>query len=187
MVQSRVVIDAFAAEFARSRRLAEGAVEQLPFEALRVSLDSETNSIAVIMKHIGGNLRSRWTDPFTTDGEKPGRDRDAEFVDDFADRAALVAAWNGGWGVLESTLAGLTDAELARTLMIRGEPHTLALALTRSVAHIAYHTGQITQLSRHQALRLGLSWRTLTVPRSGSKEFHRAMGFDPSTGGRSGV
>jgi uncharacterized damage-inducible protein DinB len=186
MSEPRLVIDAFAGEFARYRRLAEGATTQLPFEALRVRLDPETNSIAVIMKHVGGNLHSRWTEPFTTDGEKPGRDRDSEFVDDFADRAALEEAWTAGWGVLESTLAGCTDGDLARNVMIRGQPHTLASALARSVAHVAYHTGQITQLSRHHAQRLGLSWNTLTVPRAGTKAFNRALGYDPASGGTPG-
>ena len=186
MSEPRLVIDAFAGEFGRYRRLAEGAIEQLPFEALRVPLDPETNSIAVIMKHVGGNLRSRWADPFTSDGEKPFRDRDSEFVDDFADRAELLAAWGTGWGVLEAALAGFGDADVGRTLLIRGQTHSLAGALARSVAHVAYHTGQITQLSRHHAQRLGLPWHTLTVRRAGSEAFNLAMGFDPASGGTPG-
>jgi len=176
-----VVMNAFTTEFARYRRMAEGASAQLTWELLRTPLDSQTNSVAVIMKHIAGNLRSRWTDPFTTDGEKAWRDRDSEFVDDFADRAALDAWWAQGWGVLDTTLASLTDKDLDRELRIRGEPHSLALALTRSLSHTAYHAGQIVQASRVLASRAGLPWRTLTVPRGGSAEHNRTMGFDPRT------
>lgn len=180
MSSSRLVITAIEAEFSRYRRLSEGAASQLAWTALRTSLDKQTNSIAVIMKHVGGNLRSRWTEPFTTDGEKPWRNRDTEFVDDFADRAALDAAWAAGWAALEQTLASCTDADLSRTLHIRGEPHTLALALARSLAHTAYHCGQIVQAARILASRAGIEWKTLTVPRGGSSEHNRAMGFDPA-------
>jgi hypothetical protein len=172
------VIPAFSAEFARHRRLAEGAAGQLPWEQLRIPLDAQTNSIAVIMKHIGGNLRSRWTEPFTTDGEKPWRNRDHEFVDDFADRAALDAAWSAGWASLKGTLAECTDTDLGRELRIRGEAHTLALALARSLAHTAYHCGQIVQAARVIASRAGIEWTTLTVPRGGSAEHNRQLGFD---------
>ncbi len=175
------VTHAFAAEFRRYRNLSEGAAVQLTWEQLRRPLDKETNSIAVIMKHVGGNLRSRWTDPLTTDGEKPWRSRDTEFIDDFADRDAMMAAWNAGWQTLESFLATVGDAELEKTLTIRGEPHTLALALARSVSHIAYHAGQITQLARTLASRAGTNWKTLTVPRGGSQDFNRKMGHDPQS------
>lgn len=177
---SRVVIQSFEAEFRRYRGLAEGAAGQLSWEQLRAPLDPEVNSIAVMMKHVGGNLRSRWTDALTTDGEKPWRDRDAEFIDGFADRGELVHAWGAGWAALESTLAALSDADLGRTLTIRGEPHTLALALARSLSHAAYHCGQIVQTARVIAARAGLPWRTLTIPRGGSAEFNRSKGFSPS-------
>lgn len=173
-------IHAFAREFRRHRDLAEGAAAQLTWEQLRTSLDPQTNSIAVIMKHVAGNLRSRWTDPLTTDGEKPWRHRDREFVDDFPDRAALDAAWKAGWDALDRALASFTDADLERTLAIRAEPHSLALALARSLAHTAYHCGQIVQAARVLASRAGAPWRTLTVPRGGSDAHNRAMGFDPA-------
>jgi hypothetical protein len=173
------MIDEFAAEFRRYRELAEGAAAQVAWEALRAPLDLETNSIAVIMKHVGGNLRSRWTEPFTTDGEKAWRDRDAEFADDFRDREAMMAAWNAGWGVLEAVLAGLCDEDLSRVLMIRGEPHTLARALIRSSTHCSYHAGQIVQAARVLASRAGAGWRVLTVPRGGSQAHNQQMGFDP--------
>lgn len=176
---SGMVIDAFAAEFRRHRKLAERAAAALPWEALRETLDPEVNSVAVVMKHVAGNLRSRWTDPFTTDGEKTWRDRDREFIDDFPDRAALEAAWAGGWSAVESVLATCTDAELSRELRIRGEPHTLALALARSMAHTAYHCGQVVQTARVLASRRGLPWRTLTIARGGSAAFNAAMGHDP--------
>lgn len=175
----RPSMEAAEKEMRRYRGLAEKAAAQLQWPQLRIALDPETNSIAVIMKHMAGNLRSRWTDFLTTDGEKPWRDRDAEFVDDFADRAALEAWWLQGWTAFETAAAALTDAELARVVHIRGEPHTVALALARSLAHTAYHTGQITQLARSIASRQGQSWATLTVPRGGSKDHNLSMGYGP--------
>lgn len=172
------VIAAFRAEFSRYRGLAEGAAAQIPFEQWRIPLGRETNSIAVIMKHVGGNLRSRWTDPFSTDGEKPWRNRDNEFIDDLADRTALERHWAAGWSAVESLLAQVGDSDLTRELRIRGEAHTLALALARSVSHVAYHSGQITLLARHLTETHGLPWRTLTVARGGSRSFNQAMGYD---------
>lgn len=177
-MHARLTISAFEAEFHRYRKLAEGAITQLTWNQLRESLDKETNSIAIIMKHVGGNLRSRWTDALTTDGEKPWRNRDSEFIDDFPDRAALMDTWNKGWAALDSQLASLTDADLDKTLPIRGEPHTLALALARSVSHTAYHTGQIVQISRILASRSGTNWKTLTVPRGQTEQFNAKMGYD---------
>ncbi len=174
---SAVVVPAFLAEFRRYRRMAEDAATRLTWPQLRESLDPETNSIAVIMKHVGGNLRSRWTDPFTTDGEKPWRNRDGEFIDDFADRQAMDKAWNDGWEVLERTLGPLTDADLSRELRIRTEPHTLALALTRSLSHIAYHSGQIVQVARVLTSRSGAPWKTLTIPRGGTATFNASKGM----------
>ncbi len=160
-----VVIEAFAREFGRYRRMMEVAAGQVTWEMLRVSLDKETNSPTVIMKHVAGNLRSRWTDALGSDGEKAWRDRDGEFVDDFADRAALMAWWEAGWAVLEGTLATLGDEDLGKVLTIRGEPHTLALALARSVSHTAYHAGQVVQVCRVLASRGGLEWKVMTMAR----------------------
>lgn len=174
---SRTLLEAFEAEFHRYRQLAERARAQVPWEAQRIALDPHTNSIAVIMKHVAGNLRSRWTDPFTTDGEKPWRDRDSEFIDDFANEAGLLAWWSAGWSVLDSTLAATTDADLPRVLYIRREPHTFAKALTRSLAHTAYHCGQIVQTARVLASRDGLAWQTLTVPRGGTAAYNRSKGM----------
>ncbi len=176
------IIDAFVSEFAKHRGYAENAASQLPWPLLRVALDAppnagtntpanippDTNSIAIIFKHLAGNLRSRWTDPFTSDGEKPWRDRDREFIDDFASREAMRSEWHAGWAALEGTLASVSDADLDRTLTIRGQPHSLALALTRSLAHAAYHTGQIVLIARTLASRHVIPWKTLTVPRGQS-------------------
>jgi hypothetical protein len=173
------MLSAFSPEFRRYRSMCEKAIAHLTWEQLRTPLDPETNSIAVIMKHVGGNLRSRWTDPLTTDGEKPWRNRDTEFIDDFESRDQLNAQWAAGWNVLESSLSSFAEADLPRQLTIRGEPHTLALALTRSLAHIAYHSGQIVQIARILASRSDTPWQTITVPRGGSQNYNRGLGYTP--------
>src|SRR3954465_6794603 len=119
------IINAFEA----NKRLADRAVEQVPDEKLHVALDANTNSIAVIIKHVAGNLTSRWTDFLTTDGEKPGRNRDDEFVDTFRSRAELLDCWERGWTCLLTTLMALKPEDFGKTVMIRGEPHTVPLAL----------------------------------------------------------
>jgi hypothetical protein len=157
--------------FEANKRLADRAVEQVPDDKLHIALDEHTNSIAVIMKHVAGNLTSRWTDFLTSDGEKPGRNRDDEFVDSFGSRAELIACWEQGWEVLLKTLRDLQPADLAKTVTIRGEPHSVPLAMARSLGHTCYHVGQIVQLARHHA---GEQWNTLTIPRGGSQQFNRA-------------
>lgn len=181
MGSTRRSIDDFASKFAEIRREAELAISQVDAEQIRRSLGGDTNSIAVTMKHVGGNLRSRFTDFLSEDGEKPWRDREREFVDDFpageAGREAAFSAWQEGWSVLEATLASLTDADLGRTVAIRGKAHSVTLALARSVAHMAYHQGQITLIAR---VLVGPSaWRTITIPRGGTAQRHAEMGFDP--------
>jgi uncharacterized damage-inducible protein DinB len=153
-----------------NRRLAERAVAQLPDEKLHVPLDGNTNSIAVIMKHIAGNLLSRWTDFLTTDGEKPWRNRDAEFVNSFTSRDELEAYWERGWACLLEALKSLSADDLTRTVSIRGEPHSAPLAIQRSLGHTCYHVGQIVQVARILA---GDKWETLTIPRGGSEQFNR--------------
>lgn len=160
------VIDAFVA----NKRLADRAAAQVPDDKLDVALDANTNSIAVIMKHVAGNLTSRWTDFLTTDGEKPWRDRDGEFVAAFIGRAELLEVWERGWSCLLTTLGSLTADDLTRTVTIRGEPHGVPLALARSLGHTCYHVGQIVQVARIHA---GDTWTTLTIPRDGSAEFNR--------------
>jgi hypothetical protein len=119
------------------------------------------------MKHVAGNLRSRWTDFLTTDGEKPDRNRDDEFIDTFASRAELLECWDSGWKRLFDTLNSLQPDDLAKTVHIRGEPHTVLLAAQRSLGHTCYHIGQIVQLARVLA---GDNWNTLTIPRGGSQQ-----------------
>jgi Protein of unknown function (DUF1572) len=157
--------------FEANKRLADRAVEQVPDDKLHAALDANTNSIAVIMKHVAGNLASRWTDFLTTDGEKPWRDRDDEFVDSFGSRTELPEAWERGWTCLLKTLKGLKGEDLGGTVLVRGEPHSVPLALERSLGHTCYHVGQIVQVSRVHA---GEKWNTLTIPRGGSQQFNQA-------------
>jgi nitroreductase len=161
--------------FAKQKALADGAVAQCSDDELhRVpgAADSGANSIAITMKHIAGNLRSRWTDFLTSDGEKPWRDRDTEFIDDGPDRSTLLARWDEAWAVLFQTLDGLTPADLMRTVAIRAEPHTVVQALLRQVSHYGYHVGQIVSGAR--AL-VGVRWRSLSVPRGGSVAYNQSM------------
>jgi hypothetical protein len=134
--------------FEANQRLADRAVAQVPDDKLHVALDENTNSVAVIMKHVGGNLTSRWTDFLTTDGEKPGRNRDDEFVDTFGSRAEVLECWERGWACLLRADRGLTRDDLEKTVLIRGEPHSVPLALDRSLGHTCYHVGQIVQVAR---------------------------------------
>jgi len=158
------------ARFEWQKALAERAVEQLGFDALRRRLDANTNSIAVIMKHVAGNLCSRWTDFLTTDGEKPDRHRDLEFLDEFETREELSQHWERGWARLLGTMRRLTPADLSRTVYIRGHAHTVIEAVLRTTDHVAYHAGQIVQLARHLA---GDKWRTLSISPGMSAEYNR--------------
>jgi uncharacterized damage-inducible protein DinB len=149
--------------------LSERAMAQVTDEQLFTVLDDETNSIAVIVKHMAGNMRSRWTDFLTSDGEKPTRDRDSEFVDPPGTRESLLVLWNEGWELLFRALEPLTDTELERTVKIRGEAHSVMQAMNRQLTHYAYHSGQIVMLAKH----LNHShWKTLSVPRNRSGEFN---------------
>lgn len=154
--------------FEANKRLANRAVAQVPDDKLHVALSEDTNSIAVIMKHVTGNLISRWTDFLTADGEKPGRNRDDEFVDSFRSRAELLEFWERGWACLQTTLDSLMPEDLGKTVLIRGEPHSVPLALQRSLGHTCYHIGQIVQVARIHA---GEHWKTLTIPKGGSEQF----------------
>jgi len=160
------VIEAVRLEFAALRTLAERAAAQLDEPAFFAALDRDANSVALLMKHVGGNLRSRWAEPFTTDGEKPDRHRDREFDREPADtRAAIEQRWNGGWATLFAVLEQAVPADLARRVRIRGEELAFARALTRSLAHTAGHVHQIVMLARHWR---GSAWQTLSVPRAPS-------------------
>jgi uncharacterized damage-inducible protein DinB len=165
-------LSAVVSAFEANKRLADRAVEQVPDDKLHAALDANTNSIAVIMKHVAGNLTSRWTDFLTADGEKPWRNRDDEFVDSFGSRAELLDCWERGWACLRTTLKGLKQEDLEKTVLIRGEPHSVPLALERSLGHTCYHVGQIVQVARIHA---GDRWTTLTIPRGGSEPFNQAV------------
>jgi len=158
-----------AERFKTLRRLSERAAAQVDDDAFFATPDAETNSIAINLKHVGGNLRSRFTDFLNSDGEKPDRDRDGEFIVAPGEtRAEIEAGWSAGWSVLEDALASLEPDDLVRTIHIRGEAHTVVSALNRSLAHVAGHTGQITLLAKHYA---GDAWKTLSIPRGQSKTF----------------
>lgn len=152
------------------KKLGERAFAQCPDEGLFETLDAESNSIAVIAKHISGNMRSRWMDFLTTDGEKPDRNRDSEFEEPPKTRAELSELWERGWKCLLDALETLTDADLTRTVTIRTEPHSVMQAINRQVAHYSYHVGQIVYLAKHFAANSG-HWTALTVPRGQSKQF----------------
>jgi hypothetical protein len=158
--------------FHQYKRLAEGAMAQVSDEQLCATLDPEMNSIAVIVKHMAGNMRSRWTDFLTTDGEKPSRNRDSEFEEPPATRTELMALWEDGWRCLFTALEGLTDADLVRTITIRGEAHSVMQAINRQVAHYPYHCGQIIFLAKHLQ---SSNWKSLSVPRKQSAEFNRRV------------
>lgn len=160
------------AVFAYYKKLGERAIAQVADDQLTLTLDGEANSIATIVKHMAGNMRSRWTDFLTTDGEKPDRHRDSEFEEPPATRAALLQTWENGWTCLFSALAPLTDADLARSVTIRGEAHSVMQAINRQLAHYPHHVGQIVLLAKHFAHD---RWQTLSVPRKGSAEFNRRV------------
>jgi uncharacterized damage-inducible protein DinB len=154
------------------KRLGERAIEQCPDEGLFATLDAESNSIAIIVKHMAGNMRSRWTDFLTTDGEKPDRNRDTEFEDPPSNRAELIAMWERAWKLLFDALEPLTDADLTRTVTIRTEPHSVMQAINRQVAHYSYHVGQIVFLAKHATAKATGGWTSLSVPRNKSRDFN---------------
>jgi uncharacterized damage-inducible protein DinB len=151
------------------KRLGDRAMQQAPDDALFATLDAESNSIAIIVKHLAGNMRSRWTDFLASDGEKPDRNRDAEFEAPPKTRVELAALWEASWKTLFDALAPLTDADLTRTVTIRGEAHSVMQAINRNLTHTAYHVGQIVYLAKHFA---GSKWTALTILRGKSKQFH---------------
>jgi hypothetical protein len=154
------------------KRMGERAMEQVSDEELFALLDEESNSIAIIVKHIAGNMRSRWTDFLTTDGEKPDRQRDSEFVEPPQSRQALMAVWEDGWQLVFTALNPLTDDDLARKVFIRGEAHSVMQAINRQVAHYSCHIGQIAMLAKHFR---GRNWQSLTIPKNRSTEFNQRM------------
>ncbi|HZF13918.1 MAG TPA: DUF1572 family protein [Thermoanaerobaculia bacterium] len=162
-----------AVEFRKLKTLADKAIAQVEDADLFTTLDPESNSLAILMQHLGGNLRSRWTDFLTTDGEKPDRDRDAEFEPaPGTTRAELLEVWELGWSRLLGTIDGLLPPALGKTVAIRGEPHSVPQAIQRALIHAAYHVGQIVLLAKHAR---STEWQNLSVPKGGSGAFNRVM------------
>ena len=151
------------------KKLGENAIEQCPDGGLVAELDEQSNSIAIIVKHLAGNMISRWTDFLTSDGEKPTRNRDGEFEAAPKTRAEILDLWERGWKCFFGALEGLSDADMTKTITIRGEAHSVMQAINRQVAHYAYHIGQIAYLARHFA---GPNWKSLTIPKRKSQEFN---------------
>jgi uncharacterized protein DUF1572 len=154
------------------KKLAERAMAQIRDEQLFTVLDPEMNSIAVLVKHMAGNMRSRWTDFLTSDGEKPDRDRDSEFLDPPPTREALMKLWEQGWECVFSALDPLPDEDLKRAVTIRGEAHSVMQTINRQLAHYAYHCGQIVLLAKHHQRD---KWQSLSVPRGKSNSFNRQV------------
>jgi hypothetical protein len=154
------------------KKLAERAMDQVTDEQLFITADDESNSIAIVVKHMAGNMRSRWTDFLTTDGEKPDRNRDSEFIDPPPGRRALLEAWEDGWNRVFQAIEPLSDEDLGRTVTIRGEAHSVMQAINRQLAHYSYHVGQIVMLAKHFAHD---RWQSLSVPRNRSQEFNQRV------------
>jgi hypothetical protein len=154
------------------KKLGDQSIAQTADAELTQVLDGEMNSIAHIVKHMAGNMRSRWTDFLTTDGEKPDRNRDSEFADPPATRAELLELWEQGWDCVWQALGPLSEADLTRAVTIRGEPHSVTQAINRQLAHYAYHVGQIVMLAKHFR---STEWKSLSVPRNRSAEFNKKV------------
>jgi hypothetical protein len=168
------MIKAFESEFRKTKAACERAMKQVDDAGLHVQINRRQNSIAVIVQHMHGNMLSRWTDFLVSDGEKPDRDREGEFVERGLPRDELLRLWEEGWRCVFDALAPLTDDELAGTVLIRREPHTVAMAIVRQVAHYSWHAGQIALIAKHL---VGEKWQYLTIPPGGSAAFNRTMGL----------
>lgn len=159
-------------DFRKLKKQCEHAIFQLHDDELFFQLNSDQNSVYVIMKHLGGNMLSRWTDFRTTDGEKPDRDRDEEFVERRVSRTEIMAYWESGWDCLLSAMLSVRPDELQSPVVIRGESMSLFTAINRQTAHYAYHTGQIILIAKH--IR-GVEWKYLTIPRGQSKQYNEKL------------
>lgn len=166
-------------QFRKLKDLADRALAQVRDEDLSAALDPESNSLAVLVQHMAGNLRSRWTDFLHSDGEKPDRDRDSEFVvSQGTAREELLARWEEGWRCLFQTLAALGEEDLSLTVLIRAEPHSVIKAINRQLTHYGYHVGQIVFLAKHFASE---DWKTLSVARGKTREYNaEKFGRGPS-------
>ena len=168
----RHYLEDVALTFRKQKKLADAALVQVDDVAFFRAPDAESNSLALVVKHVAGNQRSRWRDFLSSDGEKPDRNRDTEFeVADSDSRAALMARWEEGWRLLFEAIAGLAPEDLLREVTVRGEAHSVLQAIHRQLAHYAQHVGQIVFLAKHWA---GADWKTLSIPRGRSKQFEVA-------------
>ena len=158
--------------FRNYKKLAERALEQVSDEEFFAQMDAESNSLAVMVKHIAGNLHSRWRDFLTTDGEKPDRDRDSEFEMADETRGSLMEFWDQGWQTLFDNVEPLAEEDFAHTVTIRGEAHTVVEAINRQLTHYSYHVGQIVFLAKHLK---SSGWKNLSVPRNRSSDFNRHL------------
>ena len=166
------ILDVVRDELQKVKQLADKSITQVDDQQLWTTLDSEANSIAILMRHMAGNMRSRWTDFLHTDGEKPDRNRDSEFEHPPLDRSSLMAVWEAGWACVFGALEPLTEADLSRQVTIRGEAHSVMQAINRQIAHYAYHCGQIVLLAKHFG---GDGWKSLTIPKAKSAEFNQRV------------
>ena len=178
------IVESIRAEYLRYKTLAEGAIDQLDDADLAKTDTSGSNSIAVLCWHISGNLKSRFTDFLSSDGEKPWRDREEEFNERNVSRAELLEKWNGGWKVLVDTLSTLTDDDLKKTVTIRQQPLIVHEALHRSLAHTVYHVGQIVYIAK--GLR-GAAWNSLSIPRGQSATYNQAPKYETAAAQQAAV
>lgn len=170
---ARHILENAIFDFRSLKKLGERAMEQLDRDRFFATLDAESNSIAVIVKHLAGNMRSRWVDFLTSDGEKPDRNRDQEFiVDENTTREEVVQWWEQGWQHVFDAVEALQPEDVMRTVMIRQEAHTVAQAISRQTVHYATHVGQIVFLAKHLK---SAEWKTLSVPRGQSEQFNKMM------------
>jgi len=172
-----LTLAACADEFRKTKASAEKAFVQLRDEDFFVRLNGQQCSIAAYVRHMAGNMRSRWTDFLTTDGEKPDRNREGEFAEAVIPREQVMQTWERGWATVFAALNSLQPGDLERTVYIRNEPHSVVLAIFRQVAHYAWHVGQIVLLAKHIKTTRGEPWNYMTVPPGGSQAFNRAKGL----------
>ena len=171
-MQPAQFLESLLAEFKSLKKVADRAIPQVSEKDFSAAPDAESNSMAVLVKHLAGNMRSRWTGFLTSDGEKPDRDRDTEFITTGDSKASLLQRWEEGWNLLFQTLQELKPEDLTRTVLIRGKGQPAYQAIIRQLSHYSVHVGQILYLAKHYA---GSSWQTLSVPKGESEGYNKKM------------